>query len=114
LCELHGVDLEVKEFENTLAKSEIPSYVWNSNEWLAAKFNWKIIKTTQTISPIVIQNKVIFSKCLNKNILANCVSGLKALVITECENNIVIETSMIGTVYHGDMTDYCSWTIEGL
>ena len=85
----------------------------NSNEWLAAKHNWKIIETTKIILPIVVTDKDIFSKCLNKNILANRVSGLKAIITTKCENGILIETTMIGAVYHDDMTDYCSWLIEG-
>ncbi len=113
MCEAHGVGLSVEAFNQTLAKSEVPSYIWNSNEWLAAMMNWKVTKMTQTLLSIVVSDKDIFSKFLNGVVNAGNARGMKALVLTECEKGIKIETEMIGTVYHGGMQDCCSWKIAG-
>ncbi len=47
LCEAHGVGLSEEEFKSKFtAETAVPAYVWNSNEGLAARLGWKIIKTT--------------------------------------------------------------------
>lgn len=73
---------------------------------------WKIIQTTQKLIPILVEND-ISSKAYNDVIKSDLVTEMKSHVITECENGIVIETEMIGTVYHGTMFDFCSWNIQG-
>ncbi|XP_047128237.1 uncharacterized protein LOC105846873 [Hydra vulgaris] len=112
LCEAHGVGLSIKAFEESIGNREAPSYIWNSNEWLATKLGKNIKKTTQKISPITVEEP-IFSKTLNGEINSGIVTGMKAFVITECDDGLTIETSMVGTVYHGSMIDYCSWDIFG-
>jgi hypothetical protein len=112
LCEAHGVGLTVDQFNQSLANSKIPSYNWNSNEWLAAMLGWKIIGTTQKLIPILVEQDIT-SKTFNNTLKTGVVTGMKSHVITQCENGIVIETEMIGTVYHGSMFDLCSWNIEG-
>lgn len=112
LCELHGVGLSIDEFTNTIGSSQAPSYIWNSNEWLVNSMGWTIKSMKQDLLPIVL-DKEIYSKTFNGNIPAGSASGMKAVVITECENGIIIETEMIGTVYHADMFDKCSWNIQG-
>lgn len=112
LCELHGVGLSQEDFATKISSSEAPSYIWNSNEWLANSMGWQIRSIKQDLLPVVL-DKEIHSKTFNGNIAAGFASGMKAVVVTECENGIVIETEMIGTVYHGDMFDLCSWNIQG-
>ena len=110
LCEAHGVGLTVDHFNETFANSTLPSFKCNSNEWLALMMGWKIIQTTQKL--ILFEN-VISSKAYNDVIKSDLVTGMKSHVITECENGIVIETDLIGFVYHGIMFDLCSWNIQG-
>jgi 2,4-diaminopentanoate dehydrogenase len=112
LCELHGVGMSQEEFATKISSSQAPSYIWNSNEWLANSMGWQVKSMKQDLLPVVL-DKEIHSKTFNGNIAAGSASGMKAVVVTECENGIVIETEMIGTVYHGDMFDVCSWTVQG-
>jgi 2,4-diaminopentanoate dehydrogenase len=47
LCEAHGVGLTSEEFKAKFTpENAVPAYVWNSNEGLAARLGWKIVKTT--------------------------------------------------------------------
>lgn len=112
LCELHGVGLSKEEFSLKVSSNKSPSYIWNSNEWISACFNWKVLSISQSLVPIVLE-KDVFSKSLNSIIKSGDATGMKAVVIVECENGIVIETHMIGAVYYDDMYDLCSWNIEG-
>jgi hypothetical protein len=112
LCEAHRVGMNVDQFYQSFANPTAPSYNWNSNEWLAAMMRWKVNKTTQKLIPEFVEND-IFSKAYNNVIKSGLVTGMKSHVKTECENGIVIETEMIGTVYHANMFDLCSWKIEG-
>jgi hypothetical protein len=112
LCEAHGVGLNKEEFAINIVQNAFPSYVWNSNEWICSKMNWKIKKTSQEILSMTSESQVI-SKSLGSSIPAGNSLGLKAIVTTELVNGIVIETHMIGQVYHGDMVDLCAWNISG-
>lgn len=43
LATVHGAGLNLDRFEQEIAQAEmLPSYVWNSNEWLAARMGWSI------------------------------------------------------------------------
>jgi len=54
--------------------------VWNSNEALAARLGWKILKTVQVYEPLVL-TKTIHSKSYGE-LVTGKVNGLKAIVIT--------------------------------
>mmetsp|Transcript_27386 Transcript_27386/g.28497 ORF Transcript_27386/g.28497 Transcript_27386/m.28497 type:complete len:348 (+) Transcript_27386:23-1066(+) len=112
LCEAHGVGMTVDQFNKEIASSEVPAYNWNSNEFLASMFDWKIKETKQKLIPMVVE-KEINSKSLDGSIKGGDVSGMKCYAITECENGIIIESEMIGRVYHGEMSDVASFKISG-
>ena len=83
LCEAHGVGLTPEEFgEKFKPENSVPAYVWNSNEALAVRLGWKILKTVQVIEPLVL------SKNINSNqgeIHSGKVNGLKAIVTTQAQ-----------------------------
>lgn len=112
LCEAHGVGLTPDEFALKFTpESAVPAYVWNSNEALAVRLGWKIIKTEQVYQPLVL-SKDIVSKSYG-SLAAGKVNGLKAIVITHAETPskqvVQIETHQIGQVYYDDLEDYCHW-----
>ena len=99
LCEAHGVGLTLEEFKAKFtAESAVPAYVWNSNEALAVRLGWKILKTVQEYHPLTAP-KDIQSKCYGP-LAAGKVNGLKAVVTTSaetpCGRIVEIETHQIG------------------
>lgn len=100
LCEAHGVGLTKEEFKAKFSDSASPAYVWASNEALAVRLGWKILKTVQEYQPLT-AGKVIPSKSYGPHTLAaDQVNGLKAVVITTAETRcgrvVEIETHQIG------------------
>jgi len=114
LCEAHGVGLSKEEFEKQITKNASvgPAYVWNSNEWICGRFGWKIKKTTQELLP-TLQEHEIPSKSYGTAVKAGNATGMKAIVKTETTDGILIETTMVGQVYTGDLIDICTWNIHG-
>jgi hypothetical protein len=92
-------------------ETAVPALVWNSNEALAVRLGWKIIKTEQAYHPLVL-SKDIVSRTYGP-LAAGKVSGYKAIVITHAETAskevVQIETHEIGQVYYDDLEDYCHW-----
>lgn len=117
LCEAHGVGLTPEEFAKKFTpENSVPAYVWNSNEALAVRLGWKILKTVQVYEPLVLSKPVV-SKSYGGELAAGKVNGLKAVVITyaetPCGKKVEIETHQIGQVYYDDMEDYCHWQTHG-
>jgi len=128
LAEAHGAGLTLTEFDeqiavqdkisdeqrkNIIEKGEyIPSYMWNVNGWLCEKLGLKIKRQTQKCIPQTYKDD-IYSSTLNMTVKSGDATGMSAVVTTETEEGIIIESECIGKVYGPDEYDKNIWTIEG-
>ena len=128
LAEAHGAGLTLKEFDEQVASVDkisdeerqkvinsgkyLPSYMWNVNGWLASQLGLHIKRQYQTCVPQIAKSK-IFSSTLNMTIPKGNATGMSAVVTTETEEGITLETECIGKVYDKTEFDCNDWTIEG-
>jgi 4-hydroxy-tetrahydrodipicolinate reductase len=124
----HGAGYSIEKFEkeignyNNLSSDEIkdliekgeyiPSYMWNQNGWLCEKLGLTIISQIQKCVPCTYQED-LHSKTLDMAVKAGDATGMRAIVTTETEEGITIETECIGKVYAPEEFDSNSWTLEG-
>lgn len=90
----------------------MPSYMWNVNGWLCAKLGLTVKSQTQKCVPQT-NKEDIYSSTLNMTIKAGDATGMSAIVTTETEEGITIESECIGKVYNKEEFDKNVWTVEG-
>ena len=128
LAEAHGAGLTLSEFDEKVASVDrmpeearqaivekgeyTPSYMWNVNGWLCSKLGLTIKSQTQKCVPQTYKED-IYSSTLNMTVKAGDATGMSAVVTTETEEGITIETECIGKVYAPDEFDRNVWTVEG-
>jgi len=113
LAEVHGAGLSPEEFEEKIAKGEnLPSFMWNANQWLCSQFGWSIKSMMQELVPIF-HDEDIHSSTLNMTIKKGNALGMSAVVTTETNQGPVLVTQCIGKVYPEGEVDKNFWTIYG-
>lgn len=128
LAEAHGAGLSLEEFDKQVASVDritdeerqdmihkgeyLPSYMWNVNGWLCAKIGLTVKSQTQKTVPQT-HTEDIYSSTLGMTVKAGDATGMSAVVTTQTEEGITIESECIGKVYSKDDFDKNEWTIIG-
>ena len=128
LAKAHGAGLSLEQFDKEIASVDrmsdedrnklinsgeySPSYMWNVNGWLCEKLGLTIKSQTQKCVPQTYKED-LFSSTLNMTVKAGDATGMSAVVTTETEEGITIESECIGKVYAPDEFDRNEWTIYG-
>lgn len=128
LAEAHGAGLTLEEFEEKIASADniseaerqkiieagefMPSYMWNVNGWFCDKLGLHVLSQTQKCVPQT-YSEDIESSTLGMTVKAGMATGMSAVVTTETEEGITIETECIGKVYAPDEFDSNRWTVYG-
>jgi 4-hydroxy-tetrahydrodipicolinate reductase len=128
LAEAHGAGLTLEEFDKQVASLDrisdeerqavidkgeyLPSYMWNVNGWLCAKLGLTVTRQTQKTVPQTYQED-IESSTLGMTVKAGMATGMSAVVTTETQEGITIESQCIGKVYSKEDFDKNEWSIEG-
>ena len=128
LAEAHGAGLTLDEFDKQVASVDrisdeerqaminrgeyLPSYMWNVNGWLCAKLGLTVKSQTQKTIPQTYKED-IYSSTLGMTVKAGDATGMSAVVTTETEEGITIESECIGKVYSKEDFDKNEWTIIG-
>ncbi|MGN1379436.1 MAG: dihydrodipicolinate reductase [Bacilli bacterium] len=128
LAKAHGAGLSVADFEKSVASADniseeerlkliekgefLPSYMWNVNGWLADKLGLTVKRQIQKCIPKIAEED-IFSSTLGMTIKKGDCTGMSAVVTTETEEGITLETECIGKVYSKSDYDSNEWTIFG-
>lgn len=128
LAQAHGAGLTLKEFEEQVASTDnisheerekliskgefAPSYMWNVNGWLASKLGLTVKSQTQKCVPQT-HTSDIHSSTLGMVVKQGDATGMSAVVTTETEEGIIIESECIGKVYADTDFDKNEWTIYG-
>lgn len=128
LAQAHGAGLTLEEFDKQVASVDrisdeerqeminkgeyLPSYMWNVNGWLCAKLGLTVKSQTQKTVPQT-HTEDIESSTLQMTVKAGDSTGMSAVVTTETEEGITIESECIGKVYSKDDFDKNEWTVIG-
>lgn len=128
LAQGHGAGLDLEAFEKEIAVTDnisseerqviiekgefLPSYMWNVNGWMCERFGLTVKSQTQKCVPQT-SDKDLYSETLKMTIPAGNATGMSAVVTTETEEGITLETECIGKVYAPDEFDQNDWTIIG-
>ena len=128
LAKAHGAGLTLEEFDKQVASVDrisdeerqaminrgeyLPSYMWNVNGWLCAKLGLTVKSLSQVTVPQTYKED-IESQTLGMTVKAGDATGMSAVVTTETEEGITLETQCIGKVYSKEDYDKNEWTVEG-
>lgn len=128
LAKAHGAGLTLEQFDKEVAEGDripeealkdiinrgdyLPSYMWNVNGWLCSKLGLTVKSQKQRCVPQT-HDEDIFSNTLNMMVKAGNATGMSAVVTTETEEGITIESECIGKVYSKEDYDKNEWTVEG-
>lgn len=128
LAKAHGAGLSLEEFDKQVASVDritdeerqamiekgeyLPSYMWNVNGWLCAKLGLTVKSQTQKTVPQT-HTQDIESSTLGMTVKAGMATGMSAVVTTETEEGITIESECIGKVYANEDFDKNEWTVIG-
>ena len=128
LAKAHGAGLSLENFEKEVASVDkisdeerqkiidsgeyLPSYMWNVNGWLCDKLGLTVKSQKQKCVPQTYKED-LYSSTLGMTVKAGDATGMSAVVTTETEEGIVIESECIGKVYAPDEFDKNEWTIYG-
>lgn len=128
LAKAHGAGLSLEDFDKEVASVDrvtdeqrqkviesgdyLPSYMWNVNGWLCDKLGLTVKSQTQKTVPQT-YSEDIYSTTLGMTVKAGDATGMSAVVTTETEEGITIESECIGKVYAKDEFDKNEWTIIG-
>lgn len=128
LAKAHGASLSKEEFDRDIASSDnisekereklindgnfLPSYMWNTNGWLCQKLGLTVKRQIQKCVP-TFYDEEIYSETLDMTIPKGNATGMSAIVTTETEEGIIIESECIGKVYSKNDFDKNEWTVYG-
>ena len=128
LAKAHGAGLTLEDFDKEIASVDkisdeerqkliengeyLPSYMWNVNGWLCEKLGLTVKSQTQKTVPQTYKED-IYSETLQMTVKAGDATGMSAIVTTETEEGILIESECIGKVYSKEDIDKNEWTVEG-
>ena len=128
LAKAHGAGLSLEDFDKEVASVDkisneerqkiiesgeyLPSYMWNVNGWLCEKLGLTVKSQTQKCVPQTYKED-LYSSTLGMTVKAGDATGMSAVVTTETEEGITIESECIGKVYAPDEFDKNVWTVEG-
>ena len=128
LAKAHGAGLSLEDFDKEVASVDkisneerqkiiesgeyLPSYMWNVNGWLCEKLGLTVKSQTQKCVPQTYKED-LYSSTLGMTVKAGDATGMSAVVTTETEEGITIESESIGKVYAPDEFDKNEWSIIG-
>ena len=128
LAKAHGTGLNLADFEKEIAAADnispaerqklidqgefLPSYMWNVNGWLAERLGLTVKSQVQKCVPQT-YDKELHSETLGMTIPAGHATGMSAVVITETEEGVTLETECVGKVYAPEEFDRNDWTLYG-
>ena len=127
LAKAHGAGLNLADFEKEIAADNIspaerqklidrgeflPSYMWNVNGWLAERLGLTVKSQVQKCVPQT-HDKELHSETLGMTIPAGYATGMSAVVTTETEEGVTLETECVGKVYAPEEFDRNDWTLYG-
>lgn len=128
LAKAHGAGLNLADFEKEIAAADnispaerqklidrgefLPSYMWNVNGWLAECLGLTVKSQVQKCVPQT-HDKELHSETLGMTIPAGYATGMSAVVTTETEEGVTLETECVGKVYAPEEFDRNDWTLYG-
>ena len=128
LAKAHGAGLTIDAFDKEVASVDkisdeerekiiesgkyLPSYMWNVNGWLLKKLGLTLKRQSQITVPTTYKED-IYSETLGMTVKSGDATGMSAIVTTETEEGVLIESECIGKVYSKEDYDKNEWTIYG-